>query len=114
VTPPHRELPQRGLVVELDGRPRRIADPRARPIDRLAAVTPVPLAPTLLVGLAQLDGEVLPVLRPCEDTLTRILVHTVLGRVILECGRVLPDHTAGIEPLDVDALVDGLRHKVRG
>jgi len=114
--PPPLKLdpPPRGLVVELDGRARRIADPHARPIDGIAAVTPVPLAPSLLVGLTQLDGEVLPVLRPGADALTSVLTHTNLGRVILLCGRVLPEQTPGVEPFDVEALVEGLRHEVRG
>jgi hypothetical protein len=105
-----------GLVVELHGRPRRIADARARPLPAVPAVTPVPLAPAALVGLAQLDGAVLPVLHggADRDAGTAVLCSTLLGRVILLCGRVLPEGTPGAEPLDVDALVEGVRHAVRG
>ena len=105
-----------GLAVEIDGVARRLADVVGRPLTPAPVVTPVPLAPVTLIGLAQVDGEVVPVLRPggiVRDE-SAILVETTLGRVILICGRVLPNDTEGTMPLFVEPLVEALRHSVRG
>jgi hypothetical protein len=106
-----------GLIVEIDGRPRLLDDPRARPLSTIPVVTPVPLAPRALAGLAQVDGEVLPVIWPDEGVRVAafaILTETALGRVLLLCGRVLPDEVRdGAEPLPLDALVEAIRHAVR-
>lgn len=104
-----------GLLVEIDGAPRRIADVSARPLIPAPAVTPVPLAPPALVGLAQVDGEVMPVLRPgnVRHHDCAILAETSLGRVLLLCERVLPDEVEDAQPLWVEPMVDKLRHTVR-
>ncbi len=105
-----------GLLIEIDGRPRRLLDPHARPLATVPPVTPVPLAPRVLAGLAQLDGEVLPVLWPGEGSRVggfAILTETSLGRVLLLCGRLLPDDVADAEPLSLEPLLDAIRHAVR-
>ena len=106
-----------GLVVEVNGRPRRLLDPQARPLDAVPSVTPVPLAPRMLAGLAQVDGEVLPVLWPGEGLRAAafaVLTETSLGRVLLLCGRILPEELGdSAEPLSLDPLVEAIRHAVR-
>lgn len=105
-----------GLLVEIDGVPRRIADVSARFLTPTPVVTPVPFAPPALVGLAQVEGEVVPVLRPgsLERDDCAILAETSLGRVLLLCERLLADTVEDAQPLWVEPLVDGLRHAVRG
>ena len=108
---------EHGLVVEVNGRPRRLLDPQARPLESVPAVTPVPLAPRALAGLAQVDGEVLPVLWPGEGIRVAafaILSETSIGRVLLLCGRVLPDEVRDVaEPLSLEPIVESIRHAVR-
>jgi hypothetical protein len=108
---------EHGLVLEVDGRPRRLTDPHARPLESIPTVTPVPLAPRALAGLAQVDGEVLPVLWPGEGIRVAafaILTETSHGRVLLLCGRILPDNErAGAEPISLEPLVESLRQAVR-
>ena len=107
-----------GLLVEIDGRARRLLDPHARPLGSVPAVTPIPLSPRALAGLAQLDGEVLPVLWPGDGMRVAafaILTETSLGRVLLLCGRVLPeDAGAEAEPLSLEPLLELVRQAVRG
>jgi hypothetical protein len=105
-----------GLLVEMDGRARRLLDPQARPLEMLPPITPVPLAPRVLMGLAQLDGEVLPVLSPSEParSAVAILTETSLGRVLLLCTRVLAADTApDAEPLALEPLLESIRQAVR-
>lgn len=103
------------LTVEVDGSPRRLLDPNARPLDAIPVVTPVPLAPDSLAGLAQVDGEVLPVLwAGTQRSLgIAVLVGSALGRAVLLCGRVV-GMSSDAPPLDVHALLEALRHEVRG
>ena len=103
------------LTVDIDGHPRRLLDPNARPLDAVPVITPVPLGPDVLAGLAQVDGEVLPVLWAGEqrNAGAAVLVSTAIGRALVLCNRVVgstPDATA----LDVHALLETLRHAVRG
>ncbi len=111
------EVEDHGLVVEIDGRPRRLLDPQARPLESIPAVTPVPLAPRALAGLAQVDGEVLPVLWPGEGVRVAafaILTETSLGRVLLLCGRIFPDEVREVaEALPLEPIVERVRHAVR-
>ena len=106
-----------GLVVEIDGKPRRLLDPHARPLESIPVVTPVPLAPPALAGLAQVDGEVLPVLWPDVGLKLAgfaILTETSLGRVLLLCGRVLPDELGvGAAPLELEPIVEQIRQAAR-
>jgi hypothetical protein len=110
-------LMDHGLVVEVNGRPRRLVDPHARPLDVMPVVTPVPLSHRALAGLAQVDGEVLPVIWPGEGVRAAafaVLTETTLGRVLVLCGRVLPDELREVaEPLSVDPIVEEIRHTVR-
>lgn len=103
-----------GLVVEVDGQPRRIVDPRARLLEPLPPVTPVPLAPAALAGLTQLEGEVLPALwvGRTRIAITGVCVTTAHGRAVLLCGRQLPGATG--ESLDVAQLLETLRQEIRG
>lgn len=103
-----------GLVVDVDGSPRRIVDPRARLLDPPPPVTPVPLAPDRLAGLTQLEGEVLPAVWAgrARTAVAAVCVTTPVGRAVVLCGR--PIHDASGEPLDVARLLDGLRQEVRG
>jgi hypothetical protein len=111
------DVEEHGLVIEIDGRPRRLLDPQARPLETIPVVTPVPLAPRALVGLAQVDGEVLPVLWPgggLRAAAFAILTETSLGRVLLLCGRILPDEMREVaEALSLESVVEGIRHAVR-
>ncbi len=106
-----------GLLIEIDGRARRLLDPHARPLENIPPVTPIPLAPKVLAGLAQLDGEVLPVLWPGDGTRMAafaILTETSLGRVLLLCGRVLPDDAApDAEVFSLEPILEVIRHAVR-
>lgn len=103
------------LTVDIDGHPRRLLDPNARPLDSVPVVTPVPLGPEALAGLAQVDGEVLPVLWAGEqrNAAVAVLVGTAIGRALVLCNRVLGS-TPEAPPLDVHALLETLRHAVRG
>ena len=103
------------LTVEIDGSPRRLLDPNARPLDAIPVVTPVPLGPASLAGLAQVDGEVLPVLWAGmeRNAGAAVLVSSELGRAVVLCGRVIGS-SSDAAPLDVHALLEVLRHEVRG
>ncbi len=116
MTPVEGAVP--ALLVEIDGRPRRLADPNARPLPAVPVVTPVPLAPRALAGLAQVDGEVLPVLWPGDGirvAALAILTETSHGRVLLLCSRILPDAAGeGAAPLSLEPIIEGIRQAVRG
>ncbi|MEO6951486.1 MAG: hypothetical protein ABI321_06725 [Polyangia bacterium] len=103
------------LTVEIDGRPRRLLDASARPLEAVPVITPVPLGPDSLAGLAQVDGEVLPVLwaGTQRNAIVAVLVGSSLGRALLLCGRVVGT-SSDATPLDVHALLETLRHEVRG
>jgi chemotaxis signal transduction protein len=105
------------LLVEIDGHAFGIVDPKARPLETVPTVTPVPLAPRALAGLAQVDGEVLPVLWPGDGirvAAAAILTETQHGRVILLCGRILADEAASrATVLPLDTLVESIRQAIR-
>jgi chemotaxis signal transduction protein len=116
VTPlPEGAVP--ALIVEIDGHAFGIVDPQARPLETVPAVTPVPLAPRALAGLAQVEGEVLPVLWPGEGIRVAafaVLTETTLGRVILLCSKILPDAAAArATVLPLDTLVESIRQAAR-
>lgn len=110
------------VVVVLIGA-RKLALPRARvrEIVAVSTVTPVPTAPSPVVGLTQLRGQVVPILDLAGGALRAarpndLLVVIELGptRAALLVDRVLSAaEAADPEPLDVGALFDELRSTVQ-
>lgn len=104
-----------GPVVEVDGRARCIDDPRAKPLETVPHITPVPMAPFCLAGLAQVDGEVLPVVWASDSHHVAgiaIVTETRYGRIVLLCTRILSTPLTEPEPLAVDRLIEAVRHGV--
>jgi len=105
------------VVVKVGERQLAVPTARVREVAAVVAVTPVPRAPSQVVGLTQLRGQILPVLDlqpggPRSPKPNDPLLVVELGPVR---AALLVDHVLGIEAqptcelIDVGALFDGLR-----
>ena len=116
------------VVVEVGGRKLGIPAARVREVAAISTVTPVPTAPSPVVGLTQLRGHILPVLdlarvndqslpfaeeakvpRPNDPLL---VVELGPARAGLLVDRVLGVQSADCEVIDVGALFDQVRGRV--
>ncbi len=117
------------LVVESGGRTFALPTARVREVAALQALTPVPTAPPPVVGLTQLRGQIVPVvdLAPGDggdahddaraprpgDALVLVELGPVRAALWVERVLGVESDPAGAEPLDVGALFDDVRKRVR-
>jgi chemotaxis signal transduction protein len=116
------------VVVEVAGRKLGVPAARVREVAAISTVTPVPTAPSPVVGLTQLRGHILPVLDLAKVS-KQLLTFTDEGKVprpndpllVVELGparagllvdRVLGVQSAECEVIDIGALFDQLRAQV--
>ena len=111
------------FVVEVAGRMLALPTAQVRSIAPAGWITPLPTAPTFVVGVTQIRGHIVPVIdiadpprlvQP-EDPL--LVVEYGPARAALRVDRVLGDEPLGesaaqIERLDVGALFDRIRDAI--
>jgi chemotaxis signal transduction protein len=108
------------LVVEIAERRAALRTGEVREVLALRSLTPVPLAPPMLAGLAQVRGQVVPVLdlaeppRAPKPSDSLVIVEHGETRAAILVDRVLGvERRAAAEPLDLGALFERLRVSVR-
>jgi purine-binding chemotaxis protein CheW len=116
------------VVVVAGGKRWALPTARVREVAALQAITPVPTAPAPVVGLTQLRGQIVPVLdlAPPEgearddaraprpgDALVLVELGPVRAALWVERVLGVESDPAGAAPLDVGALFDDVRKKVR-
>ncbi len=114
------------LLVEIAARVRAIATAQIRSIAAAEWITPVPSAPSLVAGVTQIRGHILPVLdlacppRQVHPDDPLLVLEYGPARAALRVDRVLGDEPTGpgsprlVERLDVGALFDRVRGEIAG
>jgi chemotaxis signal transduction protein len=111
------------FVVEVAGRKLAVPTAQVRSIAPAGWITPVPTAPSLVAGVTQIRGHIVPVIdiaeppRAVQPEDPLLVIEYGPGRVALRVDRVLGDEPSiegegQVERLDVGALFDRIRAQI--